>query len=38
MAMHGEGEFGPLDSLIDAAVESVRELIRFDLKENSVDN
>ena len=37
MAMHGEGEFGPLDSLIDAAVESVRELIRFDLKDNSVD-
>lgn len=30
MAMHGEGEFGTLDSLIDAAVESVRELIAMD--------
>ena len=30
MAMHGEGEFGPLDNLIRAAVESVRELIEFD--------
>lgn len=30
MAMHGEGEFGPLDGLIVAAVESVRELIKFD--------
>ena len=34
MAMHGEGEFGPLDNLIKAAVESVRELIKIDkLKE-----
>ncbi|MEN9542687.1 MAG: Uridine phosphorylase [Actinomycetota bacterium] len=30
MAMHGEGEFGPLDGLIIAAVESVRELIKSD--------
>ena len=30
MAMHGEGEFGTLDTLIDAAVESVRELIAMD--------
>lgn len=30
MAMHGEGEFGPLDGLIVAAVESVRELIKMD--------
>lgn len=30
MAMHGEGEFGPLDGLIVAAVESVRELIEMD--------
>lgn len=30
MAMHGEGEFGPLDGLIIAAVESVRELIKLD--------
>jgi uridine phosphorylase len=30
MAMHGEGEFGPLDGLILAAVESVRELIKSD--------
>jgi len=30
MAMHGEGEFGPLDNLIKAAIESVRELIRLD--------
>lgn len=30
MAMHGEGEFGPLDGLITAAVESVRELIKMD--------
>lgn len=30
MAMHGEGEFGPLDGLIVAAVESVRELIKLD--------
>lgn len=30
MAMHGEGEFGPLDGLIKAAVESVRELIKQD--------
>lgn len=30
MAMHGEGEFGPLDGLIIAAVESVRELIEMD--------
>lgn len=30
MAMHGEGEFGPLDGLIVAAVESVRELIQSD--------
>lgn len=30
MAMHGEGEFGPLDGLIIAAVESVRELIKMD--------
>ena len=37
MAMHGEGEFGSLDTLIDAAVESVRELIRFDLEENSLN-
>jgi uridine phosphorylase len=34
MAMYGEGEFGPLDNLIKAAVESVRELIKMDkLKE-----
>jgi uridine phosphorylase len=32
MAMHGEGEFGPLDNLIKAAVESVRELISSDKK------
>jgi uridine phosphorylase len=32
MAMHGEGEFGPLDNLIKAAVESVRELISIDKK------
>lgn len=30
MAMHGEGEFGPLDGLIVAAVESVKELIKMD--------
>ncbi|MEY3254312.1 MAG: nucleoside phosphorylase [Actinobacteria bacterium] len=30
MAMHGEGEFGPLDGLIVAAVESVRDLIKMD--------
>lgn len=30
MAMHGEGEFGPLDGLIIAAVESLRELIKAD--------
>ncbi len=30
MAMHGEGEFGPLDGLIAAAVESVKELIKLD--------
>ena len=30
MAMHGEGEFGPLDGLVTAAVESVRELIKMD--------
>ena len=30
MAMHGEGEFGPLDGLITAAVQSVRELIKID--------
>jgi uridine phosphorylase len=30
MAMHGEGEFGPLDGLITAAVQSVRELIKMD--------
>jgi hypothetical protein len=30
MAMHGEGEFGALDTLIEAAVESVRELIAMD--------
>lgn len=30
MAMHGEGEFGPLDGLLVAAVESVRELIKMD--------
>jgi uridine phosphorylase len=30
MAMYGEGEFGPLDNLIKAAVESVRELIKLD--------
>lgn len=30
MAMHGEGEFGPLDNLIKAAIESVRELIEID--------
>lgn len=30
MAMHGEGEFGPLDNLIKAAIESVRELIKID--------
>ena len=30
MAMHGEGEFGPLDGLITAAVESARELIKMD--------
>lgn len=30
MAMHGKGEFGTLDTLIDAAVESVRELIAMD--------
>jgi uridine phosphorylase len=30
MAMHGEGEFGPLDGLIIAAVESVRELVKSD--------
>ncbi|MBU3645421.1 MAG: nucleoside phosphorylase [Candidatus Nanopelagicaceae bacterium] len=30
MAMHGEGEFGPLDGLIVAAVESVKELIKID--------
>jgi uridine phosphorylase len=32
MAMHGEGEFGPLDNLIKAAIESVRELILSDKK------
>jgi len=31
MAMHGEGEFGPLDNLIKAAIESVRELIKIDI-------
>ena len=30
MAMHGEGDFGPLDGLIVAAVESVKELIKMD--------
>ena len=30
MAMHGEGEFGSLDGLIVAAVESVKELIKMD--------
>lgn len=30
MAMHGEGEFGTLDGLIKAAIESVRELIKLD--------
>lgn len=30
MAMHGEGEFGPLDNLIETAVEGVRELIAID--------
>lgn len=30
MAMHGEGEFGSLETLIDAAIESVRELISMD--------
>lgn len=30
MAMHGEGELGPLDGLITAAVQSVRELIKMD--------
>jgi uridine phosphorylase len=30
MAMYGEGEFGPLDNLIKASVESVRELIKLD--------
>lgn len=30
MAMYGEGEFGPLDNLIKAAIESVRELIMID--------
>lgn len=30
MAMHGEGEFGPLDGLITAAIQSVRELIKID--------
>jgi uridine phosphorylase len=30
MAMHGEGELGPLDGLIVAAVESVRDLIKMD--------
>jgi uridine phosphorylase len=30
MAMHGEGEFGSLNGLIIAAVESVRELIKSD--------
>ena len=30
MAMHGEGEFGALDGLIVAAVESVKELIKMD--------
>ncbi|MBU3692211.1 MAG: nucleoside phosphorylase [Candidatus Nanopelagicaceae bacterium] len=30
MAMHGEGDFGSLDGLIIAAVESVRELIKLD--------
>jgi uridine phosphorylase len=32
MAMHGEGEFGPLDGLIVAAVESVKELIKMDIE------
>lgn len=30
MAMHGEGEFGPLDNLIETAVLGVRELIAID--------
>lgn len=30
MAMHGEGDFGPLDRLIVAAIESVKELIKMD--------
>lgn len=30
MAMHGEGEFGPLDGLIETAVQGVRELISID--------
>jgi len=30
MAMHGEGDFGPLDGLIVAAIESVKELIKMD--------
>ena len=30
MAMHGEGDFGPLDGLIIAAIESVKELIKMD--------
>jgi uridine phosphorylase len=30
MAMHGDGEFGPLDNLIKAAIESVRDLIKLD--------
>ena len=30
MAMHGIGEFGPLDGLIETAVEGVRELIAID--------
>jgi uridine phosphorylase len=30
MAMHGDGEFGPLDNLIKAAIETVRDLIKLD--------
>ena len=30
MAMHGEGEFGSLDPLIETAIEGVRELIKGD--------
>ena len=31
MAMHGEGEFGSLDPLIETAIEGVRELIKGDI-------